>query len=131
MIRIEKERVRLSGREQDVKAVKQLFGELAFEADGTSSDSNPPINLTVKRLRNWYKDMHGKSPLYCLVPDRVVYCVWPQRDGSVAEVKYGTASNQHGNICSGLVVHLKNRVGLYFCLSPAGSVIEDDNSLGI
>jgi hypothetical protein len=132
MIRMDDSRVRLNGSTEDIRAVKELFASLCFEAQHEVFVSDrSPLGLTVKRFSNWYKDSTGKAPLYCVVPDRTITCVWPPRDAPVSEVKYGTASNQHGNICSGLVVHLENRVGLYFCLSPAGSVIEDDNSLGI
>ncbi len=130
MIRLASERVLITGESEDVRAVKGAFGELSFEGVNWFG-SGPPVILQVKRFSNWYKDSSGKSPLYCLIPDQPIYGVWPQRDGSVEEVKFGTASNASGRVCGGIAVHLANGVGLYFCLSPSGSVIKDEDSFGI
>ena len=110
---IELNRLKIFGNAASVKAIKKKFGEIKFEFGGNLTwESQEKHKFTLKRFRNMYKDL--AKPLYILIPDEKILCVWPDDIRRYREIRYGTA----GESTPALVFHLIEKVGLYICLKP-------------
>lgn len=120
-------------RAQD--AVADLFGDVAVELLPRTQQPHDEHWLTVRRFRNVYTDPSGEKPLYVLVPDSAVLHVWPGSHAQYSTVKFGTATpmgERHNvPICSAVVLQRTDGIGLYICLDPRGTLIRDEDNLGI
>jgi hypothetical protein len=114
----------IDGNASDIAEMKRIFGKIEFRGSGET-----PLLCLTRVLPNFYKDSAGKNPLYVLAPYKnPISLVWPGE--GFDEVKYGTATAGK-KIVTGAVAVFKDRAGLYFCLTPAGSRIKEIGSLGI
>jgi hypothetical protein len=119
-----------TGDQADVAEVLKNFGDL-YLGGGHLEPPVPNYFFIVKKFVNWYKDNEGIKPLYVLIPNRIIFNVWPDNLENYLDVKYGTATKNRIPITGGVVIQNKDRVGLYVCLDPAGEVLEDGDGFGI
>ena len=116
----------LRGVEADIEAVRLYFGSIAIELEGEPTGFHESIRQ-VYQIKLFDKYAPMVSPLYVLVPERTISCVWPNLIGDYSMIKYGTSKR------GGPAVYfcLKRRGGpsLYCCLSTEGHVL-DKTDLG-
>lgn len=126
------------GDYRDCAIVQQLFASVEFV---TLSDFMNPtghrerVIFTVRRFRNLYLPGSGEKPLFFLVPDEPIACVWPDNLDQYQCTKYSTASPMGDRsdipVVTAICLQRKDAVGLYLCLDPRGALIRDEDNLGI
>jgi hypothetical protein len=117
------------GSPENIAEVLKNFGDIYL--GGAEEFGKGSYVFTIKRFTNWYKDNEGVKPLYVLIPNRTIIKVWPDDTEKYLEIKYGTATRGLVSVTAGIILHNKNRIGLYICLDPAGDILEDEDSFGI
>ena len=128
--------LKISGKPEYAKIVKKKFGHVLIEFGGERAFKRQEKHkFKLQRLPNYYTDSKGKKPLFVLIPDEKIQCIWPEIEGvDLKEIKYGTANGFKMGIPSekipGFVIQLKEGTGLYICLVPTSCVLMF-GSLGI
>ncbi len=121
---IELNQLKIVGETADIKDVKEKFGEIEFEFSGyLSYEFQLKHKFILRRFCNVYRG--STKPLYILIPDEKILCVWPDNKEYIL-IRYGTA----GKSTPGFALHLIGGTGLYICLKPTEEKLEIGN-LGI
>jgi hypothetical protein len=113
--------------------IHRLFGNVYL---GDLNHSHVKLKL-VTVLPNVYRASNAgedkSALLYVVAPIAgTIGKVWPGRREDVVEVKFGTATDDMGNIITqAIAIDGKELATLYLCLSPNGICVDETSSLGI
>lgn len=120
---------KISGFSNDVAAVRNYFGNIYFG----DADDLKNCRFLVARFQNLYNPVRPVGPLYCLVPDGDIRSIWPDDIKRYKDIKYGTSSKMGSceKVTPAIVFQLPNGIGLYFCLTPKGFSLQDEDNFGI
>lgn len=141
---IDLKQLKIIGHHRSVATVKRLFGEIDLEFTGDMTyEGQHNHSFLLKKFPNYYKDSFGKKPLYVLVPDGKINCIWPDNIKRYSDIRYGCANEYirfgpekkkqffSTRLTHALALHLIQGFGLYICLEPTNPQYLKVGELGI
>jgi hypothetical protein len=110
----------LKGSDQDITAIKETFPWISLEAS----------KFSVKQLKNTHNSNPSNiplAPLYLMIPHQNFFGV----SGEPPPYCYVqlTQALKDGESIPSIFFQAQDRTGLYICLSPLGSTLEEGDNL--